>query len=301
MPARGERPPLPAFFVEPLKQMHGRALELLANRMAIHMNYFARADEAWLDQVVLTPMMSDSRESHRIWEAFTKYGRVPLPDIWQHLEPVAFRRLSSPDLTPEAKRHLAEMVVIIWVWSRQPNSHCTIDAAGLRSALESTNHDIRSSAASRFATFFDRTSNEDATRRASVELWPKIGPPFFKDVWPLEPTLQSSSSARHFAGVPAATGPRFFAEAVMTILPYLQPFEVWAAHTEFGLSENDPSTKKIVLSSPNETLTLLASCISHDQQHGVFGLKGILDLISQDHPDLQADHRMRRLRRLALG
>jgi hypothetical protein len=68
---------------------------------------------------------------------------------------------------------------------------------------------------------------------------------------------------------------------------------------EFGLNGDDPVTGEVVRMHPEETLALLASCIGHEQRHGVFGLNKILDHIIESRSELQRDHRMRRLRRLA--
>jgi len=301
MPAEGERPPLPSDFTVPLKRLAGRAKELLANRMVIQMSYFARADSVWLDEVVIEPMTLEGRASDRIWEAFAKYGRVPPSEIWRRLQPFVFRRLSSSQLSPEAKRHLGEMSVIIWLWTKEGNNSYVLDAVNLRSALALASGDVRAAVAWRFSTFFHSKNEQEENDKSPAGLWHKVGPSFFKEVWPLEPSLQSSATANDFARIPAHTGPAHFAGAVSTILPYLQPFEVWAMSTEFELDPKEPATRQIVQTCPKETLTLLAACISEHQRHAIFDLKEILDQIVAASPHLQSDHRMRRLRKLAPG
>lgn len=118
IPAAGGRPAMPLTFITELKKLSGRARELVANRLAIQMNYFALADKEWLTELVIDPMKQEGSESDKIWEAFTKYSRVPPPLMWQQLQHYAFRRLSSLRLSPEAKRRLAEMNVVIWIWSK---------------------------------------------------------------------------------------------------------------------------------------------------------------------------------------
>jgi hypothetical protein len=95
IPVEGERPPMPQNFIAELKKLAGRARELLANRLAIQTNYFALADNDWLTELVINPMTEDGGESDKIWEAFTKYSRVPPPRVWQQLQHHAFRRLRS--------------------------------------------------------------------------------------------------------------------------------------------------------------------------------------------------------------
>jgi hypothetical protein len=299
--AKDERPPLPSKFVSSLKQLTGRARELLANRIAIQMNYFALADRNWLDEVVVSPMTVEGRTSDRIWEGFAKYGRVPPPEIWCQLQRFVFRRLSSFQLSPEAKRHLAEMSVIVWIWSKEESSPFKFDSANFRTALGLTNDDMRGAAAWQFSAIFrSKHDKEDGEQPSATELWPRLGAAFFHEVWPLEPTLQSAATANDFARIPGNVGPRYFADAVRTVLPYLQPFEVWAVLTELQLDPQQPETDEIVRTFPEETLNLLAICISEKQQHGVYGLKKILDRIVAVRPDLQRDHRMRWLRKLAL-
>jgi hypothetical protein len=67
---------MPLMFIRELKKLSGRARELLANRLAIQMNYFALADKDWLAELVIDPMTRDGSESDNIWEAFTKYSRI---------------------------------------------------------------------------------------------------------------------------------------------------------------------------------------------------------------------------------
>jgi hypothetical protein len=86
MPAEGETPPLPEPFVGLLKEVKGRARLLLATRMATTMNYFWRADEDWLKDVALEPMLSNGHEGTVLWEAFAKYGPVPSHTLWQVIE-----------------------------------------------------------------------------------------------------------------------------------------------------------------------------------------------------------------------
>ena len=98
-----DRPPLPTEFAEPLKSLTGRARELVANRMAVIMHYFVRADRRWLDEFVLLPMREDSPESDRLWEAYAKYSKIMPPSIWGQLQELVFRRLASARLSPEAR------------------------------------------------------------------------------------------------------------------------------------------------------------------------------------------------------
>jgi hypothetical protein len=302
MPATVEEgPSLPLDFVQPLKQLSGRAREVLANRMAILMRYFARADRAWLNDVVISSMMLEGQASNRVWEAFAKYGHVPSPEIWSELQRLVFRQLSSAQLSPEAKRHLAEMSVVVWIWSKEEGSKFELDAPSLRSALGLANDDIRGAAAWRFSSIFrSKNNNEDGNGLSATELWPRLGVIFFQELWPLEPTLQSAATANDFARIPAYVGPRYFSDAVRTVLPYLLPFEVWAVLTEFNLDSRTHETEEILRKFPEDTLMLLAACIG-SRQHGVHGLKEILDHIVRFHPELRGDYRVRLLRKVAMS
>ena len=300
--AKEQRQPLPADFVQSLKALSGRAKELLANRMAVLTHYFVLADKSWLEEVVVSPMRADGPISDRLWEAFAKYGKAPRPEIWRDLQQTIFRRLSSPQLSPEAKNQLAHLCVIVWIWSKEKNSPFKLEAGRLRSAFGLANDDVRASAAWQFASVFhSREENESNKEPSFEEFWPRIGQAFFKEIWPLEPALQSPRSANDFARIPFGVGHKYFEHAVDTILPYLLPFEVWAVITEFQLDPKKESAKEIVSAFPQKTLVLLAVCISENQQHGVYDLKPVLDWIVEARPDLQHDYRMRSLRKLAVS
>lgn len=290
-----ERPPLPSDFISPLKALVGRPKELLANRMVIQMNYFSRADPRWLDEIVLVPMSREGEESLRLWEAFAKYGRVPPNDVWERLESFLFRHLSLSQLSPEAKRQLAQMSSIVWIRSKLGIADFKMNPATFRSALTLANDDVRAAVAGQVAATLralpDRTQEPTA-------LWESIGPVFFEELWPLEPTLQSAATARQFAGIPANSGP-CFGHAVRTILPYLQGFEVWSVMTEFKLDHRREDVQSLVKEFPEETLVLLFACISDRQKHRVHDLGAVLNLISSAKPELTTDFRMRSLRRMA--
>jgi hypothetical protein len=296
-----ERPPLPAEFVQPLKRLTGRARELLANRIVVVIPYFFLADKIWLDDTVISVLVRDGVGSDRLWEAFAKYGEMPPRDVWSKLQHSVFRNLSSSKLSPEAKRRLAEMSIIVWVWSKDRKRNFELDSGALRSALGLANDDVRGATAWQFAHLFHskEASNKDENSEPVDELWPRLGSAFFQEVWPLEPALQSPATANDFARIPAGVGLKYFSEAVGVVLPYLLAFEVWAVMTEFQLDPSEPVTKAIVAAFPEDALVLLAVCINEQQGHGVYDLKVILDWIVEARPGLEQDYRMRLLRRMA--
>jgi hypothetical protein len=294
-----ELPPLPVGMIAELKKLEGRARELLANRMTILMNYFALADREWLDNLVIGPMLKEGLESDRIWEAFAKYSRVPSGDIWRGLQSSAYKRLSSVKLSPEAKRRLAEINVMIWIWSKEKESLFRVDTANMRTAFSLSNDDVRAAAAWQFTTLFNAKDDIDEKEARPRELWSRLGRSFFDEIWPLEPALQSARSASNFARIPARVGINQFSEAVEIVLRYLQPFEVWDVQSAFDLDPKDSVSMEIATSFPDHLLVLLSTCISDRQQHFVFHLGVFLDKIGDASPELQRDFRMRFLRRLS--
>ncbi|MGX9431167.1 MULTISPECIES: hypothetical protein [Bradyrhizobium] len=297
---RGAEPPsLPTDMIGQLMELNGRAGELLANRMAIQMNYFAIADRNWLDDVVIGPMTTEGAESDRIWEAFAKYSRAPSPELWRELQSTAFERLSSGRLSPDAKRRLAEMNVMIWIWSRERENRFRVDTAGMRTALSLANDDVRGAAAGQFARIFQAKNKGDDSDLWASQVWLRHGLSFFEDVWPLEPALQSVRSATSFARIPASVGTEHFSEAVNIVLRLLQPFEVWDVRTAFNIDPADPETFQVATQFPDQLLTLLSTCISERQRHVVHKLAAVLDRIVEVRDELQRDYRMRFLRRLS--
>jgi hypothetical protein len=297
--AQEERPPLPPEYVDVLRRLNGRAKEILINRMAIQMNYFVRADKRWLDEFVISPMTLEGDLSDRAWEAFGKFAPLPSSEIWPQLQGAVFRRLSSSGLSPEARRRLAEMCVVVWARSKHVESGYVLDTASLKNSLGFSNDDVRGAAAWQFSTMF-RSKEGGGDDTSTSDWWRRVGKTFFKEVWPLEPTLQIAVTANDFARIPAGVGFKNFADAVATILPYLVPFEVWAVMTEFQLDPKKKGTQDIVRAYPEETLILLAVCIDEQQKHGVYDLGRILDFIVEARPKLQRDPRMRMLRKLTL-
>ena len=206
-----------------------------------------------------------------------------------------------------------EQIMLLWAKGRLGERETVEWAATalkqIRGSFGLANEDVRGSAAWQFAHLFHvrevakdenaKDNRKDENDYSAEALWERLGKSFFAEIWPLEPGLQSAASANDFARIPVGVGQRYFKEAVETVLPYLQPFEVWAVITEFQLDRNKPSAKELVQSFPHEILILLAICISPNQQHGVYDLKPILEWITEARPDLKQDYRMRALRNLA--
>jgi hypothetical protein len=297
-PQDGVRPTQPAGMTQPLKNLRGRARELIGNRLAVLMGYFALADSAWLETVVLVPMASESPEGDRLWEAFTKYGQVPPHEIWMRLEPFAFRRLTSDRLSSDGRRRLTEMAIVIWSWSKEARPLYSINSTALRSTLALADDDVRAQAAWYFQSFF-RGSKAKANAPIDRDLWSHLGKAFFSEVWPLEPALQSSKTANHFANIPGHVGEQHFVEAVETILPFLRTFDVWSVWLEFSIGKEEDGGLKVVEAHPERVLQLLAASISPSQRHRVLELEAVLGKIVASAPALQSDARVRALRRLA--
>jgi hypothetical protein len=288
---------LPRDLFTDLRMIHGRAREMWANRMAVSINYFAAADEDWLDQIVIGPMIEANKDGLRLWEAFAKFSPAPSAKVWARLEFPIYKRLQASDLSPDAMRRLAEMCVMAWVWSRFPDGY-RVSAASMRSAMSLAKDDVRAAAAHQFSILFhpgpDDASGDDTD---SETRWKSIGRRFFEEVWPLEPALQSAGSANDFARIPGAL-PGVFGDAVHTIAPFIVPFQVWSIETEFRLKPGTPSTSTIIKLYQEELLSLLVSCISPGQGN-IYDLAPLIDGLLIENPHLLNDYRVRRLRKLS--
>jgi hypothetical protein len=209
------------------------------------------------------------------------------------------RLLSSTLSTPDSKRRLSEMSTIAWVWSCRSLGYSLKDS-NLRSAFSLANEDVRAAAAWQFSSFFSERDGEGPDAPSVQERWQELGRRFFENVWPLEPTLQSSASANDFARIPASVGPEYFAEVVSVVAPFIVPFTVWSVMTEFQLDPAAERTHEIIRQRPDELLTLLSLGISDEQGHGIYDLGTILDQIDSLHPSLQNDYRIAKLRRFVV-
>jgi hypothetical protein len=292
MPHTGERPPLPEPFTEALKKLTGRARTILASRMATLLNYFAVAEPNWLEDFVLVPMRGADDSGKQLWEVFGRYGPIPSWRTWPSLQTPLFERLAPLRLSREAQRRLTEMAVVIWAWSKSNDTRYLIDATGLRAILAIGTEEIRSAAAWEFWTLFRHSKDPETPLEDS---WPRLGKAFFREVWPIEPALQSGRSANDFARIPAELGAQHYADAVQTVLPYLRPFELWDVESGLGL---DKKRYELVRCFPSETLALINACIS-DDWGTVYHLGAVLLIIRQSSTELARDPRLRRLQRHA--
>ena len=297
MPANGERPPLPEPFASTLKTLERHSRAIIANRVVTALNYFWRADKAWVESLVLGPMTSQPNEAVGLWEAFAKYTKeLPDPDLWARLEKPLLVRIVEGRLSKHALGLLSQIAVETWARSKQLRSAKSVDAPALRGALAIAPEDVRTGAAQQFSSFFGGRQEDLKSNTSSDDPWPRLGEAFFDEVWPMEPAAQSAESAKVFARLPVRVGLQQFSDVVRKVLPYLRPFEIWAVELEFGL---DDSSAPLLRDHPVEILALVSACVSDDQAHAVYHLGAMLSQISDSHPDLKQDPRMRRLRRFA--
>lgn len=291
--AKDKTQALPEPMTERLKRVEGRAALLLANRLALAMNYFASIDRRWVEVAVVERLLAGGKESDQLWEAFAKYGRIPPPELWDVLSPKLIDLITTGTLAPEGLRRLVEMAVIVWAWSKRGTKY-KFKSVALRGALSLGSDHVRSEAASQFELFFDHRPESE-----QEQPWPQLGKPFLNEVWPQEPMLQSASTAKQMAAIPAQVGLIDFKEAVEMIMPYLRPFTVWSIANNFHLDLNKPGSEELVRNFPDEIVDLLSSCIDNSQPHKIFDLAALLDLLVLSRPGLLQDARYRKLRRLA--
>lgn len=293
---------LPQEFVVPLKAViDGRASELLANRLCILIGYFFRVERDWVERLVILPMTRQGKESERLWEAFSKYARIPQPEIWRRLESHLFKHLTSSLLSPEAKKRLAEMCLVVWVWTKRKEAEFGFRNDSFRLTLELADDSVRGAVAFQFASSVGSYDDASLVEQSGSADWIELGRAFFEEVWPLEPALQSPTTANDFARIPARVRIDEFGDAVSVVLPYLLPFDVWSVQTGLWLDLQKEKPKEILKRYPNEVLTLLSAVIGTQQTHGVHDLKNVLDYLIGLHPQYQSDLRLRALRRVALG
>lgn len=294
MPNDGDRPALPEALVLPLKHTTGRARALVANRLIVQANYFRLADRRWLDEFALAPMSRDGVEGVKLWEAFARYAEFPAYELWSVLQEPLLAKLSPGSVSTEAQQRLGEMAIIAWFYSMQPNTQYVVDAVAVRRSLTLTTDDVRASASWRFAGLVEEYSSmrkkdgEDTT-----DSWTLFGAAFFDQVWPIEPMLQSRTTADDFARVPVRVGESVFCDAVRRILPYLRAFDVWDVESDLGLNE---AADPIIQAHPTEALALVNACIS-DEFGTVHDLGRVLKIIREARPELATDPRMHRLLR----
>jgi hypothetical protein len=290
---------VPARLAHPLKGLSGRAQEIMANRLVMSSGYFYQAEPEWFERIVVEPMISERPEGHRLWEAAALYAGILPSPVWNRLQTRAFKHLFLTHLSPDARRQLAEIAVIAWSLAKRKRGDYKIKSSELRTAFGLASDDVRAAAAWRYWKFFNATEKGTETEE-NLKAWSAIGVAFFREIWPLESSLQSSSTSHHFAAVPAITGFRNFEKAVSTILPFLRHFEVWATQTDLWLDPAESRTREIARSFPESLLSLLIASIDEQQTHGIYGLREILEWIEESQPNYASDSRMRVLRRFSV-
>lgn len=287
-------PKLPQPMTEMLRKLRGRSRQIVANRVALSMRYFAMADPEWLEDLVLQPMMSDDLDGKRIWEAVARYGDMPPPSLWSKLASSAYLKLAKGEFSPEARRRIAEMAILAWGWARLELVRFEVDGKALRSALSLAGDDVRTQAAWTFLRLLKEPVPES---KFANDVWKAVGPAFFGEIWPLEPSLQGSGSSNHLAEVPFKVNANDFGAAANEVLPFLRPFEMWNVRSELGL--DGEHARHLIATSPRIVVQILSAIIPEAPKHRVYGLNALLDELAQTEPALRRDRRMKALRRTA--
>lgn len=285
IPGKGPKPKQPDHLTDALKALTGRASELVANQLITHANYFWRADRSWLTELAISKMRGSSAEGMMLWEAFSRYAQMPSRGLWQVLHRPLLGKLLPGQLTEEAQNRLAQIAILAWLLSKRKLRPYKVEPVEIRAALKTTTDAARGSASWQFLREFADQGERD------YDTWEAVGPQFFREVWPIEPTLQSSKTGQNFARIPGRVWERHFPKAVETLLPLIRPFEVWDVESELGLADERRAT---VIKHPKETLAWINACIS-DEWGNVYGLSELLQELRAAYPELIHDLRYRRL------
>lgn len=277
----------------------GRSGLIARHRMIEALSYFLRADSAWTNEYLITPLLSDSLEAIALWRAIAR--RTRFFDVLGIIGGPMSERATDRQLGRETRRSLVFSLIIECLYAFRDQREPAVPYAQIQQMIRSLDDEVRAygaEAVQRFVRDVSVSREGEPTPPSPEQLFLSSAKPFLQEVWPQERSLATPGVSRALADLPAAAR-ELFADAVDSIERFLVPFESWSMH-DYGLyGEEDGKPKLSIIDTQEKAsafLRLLDKTIGTAEGTVVpHDLADALDQIRRIAPDLAENRVFRRL------
>jgi hypothetical protein len=271
---------------------------LVAARIAEWLGLSAQILPRSTEILVTGPLERDPPELSLL-DLHMLYGRGMSETQYQRLEPILLREARLGRLSQKGNEHnVGRLVWRALDKSAGKREHAPA-SSDLRSILQRSTTDVRSSVARVCRNWFGGIEEADKER-----LWRDAGKPFFRDIWPLDAALRHPSVSEELLRLPAATGPAFD-DAAAHLITLTVPFHLYDVATLFvGLQKRPDyeslreAAKAFSAQHWGAVLDMLDAALGPSPTVRPHNLSDWLDNLCSLVPETNNDLRLKRLYRL---
>ena len=239
-----------------------------------------RVDRAWTERHLLPQFCwANPEEAKAVWEGFLWSPRI-YPPLLRAFKAEFLETTRHIDSLGEHKRQFAAFLTFSAL--ERPDGYSPIE---FQSAFGALPQEGLQDAASTLAQSLDGAAQQ------REDYWKNRIQPFWQDIWPKSIDLASSTIAESLAMMSIAAGGQF-PSALDTIQGWLRPV-AYPDYVVHLLNESDQCRR-----FPEQSLRLLSKILD-DQLWAPSDLADCLESISHASPELERDHRYRRLAEFA--
>jgi hypothetical protein len=277
----------------------GRSGLIARHRMIEALPYFLKADPAWAQKYLITPLIADDAEAMTLWRAVAR--RTQFGEVLKIIGHPMTERATDRRLGRETQRSLVFSLVVECLHAFLERREPAVPYARIQQMIRSLDDEVRTSAAEAVQRFVhDMSTDSDGGRTppSPEDLFRSAAAPFLRQVWPQERSLATPGVSGALADLPA-TAEGAFAEGVDAIERFLVPFECWTM-LDYGLyGEEDAKPKLSNIDSQEKAaafLRLLDLTVGTAEGSVVpRDLADALNQIREISPKLTETHEFRRL------
>ncbi|KQT05873.1 hypothetical protein ASG57_10800 [Bradyrhizobium sp. Leaf396] len=244
---------------------------------------FAR-DEAWVISSLLPCIQRQDADSDAFWAGFFWGARIPQPPLFKLIKPALLRLAHRQSET--RRKHaeiLAGMILAGWGARVDDGDARAVSDAELTHTLQEADDEFREQLLWHLQNW---------TKRAD-EKWREDAFNLLKRVWPKQISLKTPRISAKLAELAFAQGSRF-PLFVDCILPLLVPTDQDYINLPIERHDNE----RLVEKYPESVLSLLDAILGENARHWPYGVSDILDRVEKSKPELLADVRMIKLKRV---
>ncbi|WP_223556213.1 hypothetical protein [Pseudomonas sp. BF-R-01] len=277
----------------------GRSGLIVQHRFIEHLPYFLRADSAWAEKKLISPLFNDDEASVPLWRAVAR--RTRHSDVLKIIGNEMVERVKDRRLGREIRQSLVFSLVIESLHAFREGNAPAVPNPKTQQMLRTLDDEIRASAASAIQQFVRELStnrSEEVEAPSAAELFRSAAAPFIEQVWPQERSLVTPGVSAAFAVLPA-TSEEAFSEAVDAVERFLVPFKCWSL-LDYGLYGETGEVKRLSIIDSEEKakalLRLLDLTIGNSEATVIpYDLTEALDQIRSVSAELAKDPVYRRL------
>ncbi len=271
--------------LERLLRMPGEGAAHAASEIALEIRWLYYLDSTWVRAHVL-PMLAPAHAlAEPAWNGLLHGQDVPQPELFGLLKPhflEAFTVASQWRWDRDtAHNKLVEVLLVACYWKRNDRRYVSLGEA--RTALKLVDDSARA-----HAVWYLATNSHEMT-------WAKFGQRFFAEAWPRELRFRSPAVSRQLAFLAEQSGDDFpkVVAAISRLLVPASRLDTMVHQAKRG-GDKSPAAR-----FPEATMALLDRLTADDPRSIPWELRAVLHAIAEGRPELRADHRWKRLNRIA--